>query len=255
MSIDKAIVLVPSDGVILLALALGLILLLKPSLLIRRVLAPLFPRVLFCGDPSRPQLAITIDDGPSGPGSWQLLTLLDELQVPATLFLISGHLERTRPGFVREAVAAGHRIGHHMAEDRISAHLDAETFREQFEEAVRQLRQAAGTPRLDLRWFRPGGGWFSSTMLGTIGEKGFRLVLGSVFPWDTLHPPARYLRWFVLNNAHPGGILVLHDRPDTIAATLSTLRAVVPELQRRGYRFTTLDAMVEDSGGRIRTCR
>jgi peptidoglycan/xylan/chitin deacetylase (PgdA/CDA1 family) len=65
-----------------------------------------------------------------------------------------------------------------------------------------------------------------------------------VFPWDTFHPPLAFLRWFVLRNAHPGAILVLHDRPDTIDATLATLRAVVPELRRRGYSFVTLDSLV-----------
>lgn len=244
--------MVASDVVILLALGVGLILLLRPSLPIRRILAPLFPRVVFCGDPQCPQLAITIDDGPSGPGSWQLLDLLAELEVPATLFLISGHLERTSPDFVSRALAGGHRIGHHMGEDRISAHLDPEAFRQQFEESLQRLERASGITPLELRWFRPGGGWFTSTMLRTIEQRGFRLALGSVFPWDTLHPPQRYLRWFVLSNAHPGGILILHDRPDTIQATIATLRAVVPELKRRGYRFTTLDAMA-DSG--LRTSR
>jgi len=240
-------------GGILLAIAVVSILLLRPSLPIRWVLAPLFPQVVFCGEPRLRQLAITIDDGPSGHGSWQLLNLLDELQVPATLFLIGGHLERTSPDFVSHAMAAGHRIGHHMAEDRMSARLDPEAFREQFEATVQRLQRASGATPLELRWFRPGGGWFTSTMLHTIGERGFRLALGSVFPWDTLHPPQPYLRWFVLSNAHPGGILVLHDRPDTIQATLATLRAVVPELKRRGYRFTTLDEMV--AGSRIRTSR
>jgi peptidoglycan/xylan/chitin deacetylase (PgdA/CDA1 family) len=79
-------------------------------------------------------------------------------------------------------------------------------------------------------------------MLRMLQAEGYRLVLGSVFPWDTFHPPQAFLGWFVLRNVHPGAILVLHDRPDTIAATLATLRAVVPELRRRGYSFVTLDA-------------
>jgi peptidoglycan/xylan/chitin deacetylase (PgdA/CDA1 family) len=38
-------------------------------------------------------------------------------------------------------------------------------------------------------------------------------------------------------------VIVLHDRPDTLPATLHTLRRVVPLLQRRGYRFVTLDGL------------
>lgn len=54
---------------------------------------------------------------------------------------------------------------------------------------------------------------------------------------------------FVLANAHPGAILVLHDRPDTIQATLATLRAVVPELRRRGYVFVALDVLCAPEAG------
>ena len=81
-------------------------------------------------------------------------------------------------------------------------------------------------------------------MLQALTQRGYRLVLGSVFPWDTFHPPHAFLRWFVLRNVHPGAILVMHDRPDTIAATLSTLRSVIPELRRRGYRFVRLEELI-----------
>ena len=84
-----------------LAILLALLVLLRPSLLVRHLLAPLLPGVIFCGDRQRRELALTIDDGPSPgsdgsshTGSMALLTLLRELQVPATLFVISGHLER-----------------------------------------------------------------------------------------------------------------------------------------------------------------
>jgi len=79
-----------------------------------------------------------------------------------------------------------------------------------------------------------------------VQARGYRTVLGSVFPWDTFHPPLAFQRWFVGANVHPGAILVLHDRPDTIAATLATLEAVVPDLQRRGYAFVALDDLLAD---------
>jgi len=65
-------------------------------------------------------------------------------------------------------------------------------------------------------------------------------IRGSIFPWDTFHPPLACMRWFVLTNAHPGAILILHDRRDTLPATMALLRQVVPALRRRGYRFVTL---------------
>jgi alpha-beta hydrolase superfamily lysophospholipase len=48
-------------------------------------------------------------------------------------------------------------------------------------------------------------------------------------------------------NVHPGAILVLHDRPDTLAATLATLEAVVSDLRQRGYQVVGLDQLVADA--------
>jgi peptidoglycan/xylan/chitin deacetylase (PgdA/CDA1 family) len=228
---------------------------LRPTLLVRQMLVPLLPGVVFCGDGRRRELALTIDDGPSPPstsrspgqsgtGSMALLDLLRELQVPTTLFVISGHLERGDPAYLERALADGHGIGHHMNEDSVSARLSPAEFRQAFDQAAAQIEGAAAPAELLMRWFRPGGGWFRPSMLRSITKRGYRLVLGSIFPWDTFHPPVSWMGWFVLTNAHPGAILVLHDRPDTLPATMELLRLVVPILRQRGYRFVTLDRLL-----------
>jgi peptidoglycan-N-acetylglucosamine deacetylase len=210
--------------------------------LARRLVVPLCPSVLFCAPAAGRRLALTIDDGPS-PGSDQLLELLRELQLPATLFLIGDHLEQGPAGFVARALADGHRIGNHMRVDGVSARLDEAAFQAQLLHTERVLKRAAAPQRLALHWFRPGGGWFHRRMLRQLAAAHYRLALGSLFPLDTNRPPLWFLRRFLLLHAHPGAVIVLHDRPDTLAATLATLRRVVPALRRRGYRFVGLDEL------------
>jgi peptidoglycan/xylan/chitin deacetylase (PgdA/CDA1 family) len=224
---------------------------LLPSLWVRFILKPLLPGIIFCGHGRRRELALTIDDGPSPEtgvqlraGSMALLALLRELEVPVTLFVISDHLIQGDSGYLQKALADGHNIGHHMNEDNISACLAPDLFRLAFDEAAENLQFAAAPHRLNMRWFRPGGGWFRISMLRSIRERGYYLVLGSVFPWDTFHPPLNWMSWFVLKNAHPGAILILHDRPDTLNATMSLLRLVVPALRGSGYRFVTLEGLL-----------
>jgi peptidoglycan/xylan/chitin deacetylase (PgdA/CDA1 family) len=227
----------------MLALLLALIVLLRPSLVARFLLAPLLPGVIFRGNKRRRELALTIDDGPS-PGSAELLALLRELQLPATLFVISGHLAQADPAYLAQALADGHTIGHHMDIDSVSARLSPAAFRQAFDRAAADLRAAAAPRGLPLHWFRPGGGWIRPSMLRSVAARGYRMVLGSIFPWDTFHPPLTWMAWFVLCNAHPGAILVLHDRPDTLPATIELLRRVVPALRQRGYRFVSLDRLL-----------
>ncbi len=229
--------------VLVLLLDLVVFVVLLPSFLIRGLLARLAPAVVFCGRAGQKRLALTIDDGPSGPGSEALLALLRELQVPATFFLIGSHLERD-PRFPRRALQQGHDLGNHLWCDEPSVSLSPQLFQQQLVDTERAIDRAAAPAQLHWRWFRPGGGWFHRAMLDALASRSYRLVLGSIFPWDTLRPPLWFVRLFVRLNAHPGGILVLHDTPALSGRTLETLRLIVPDLRRRGYRFVPLQELL-----------
>lgn len=216
---------------------------LLPSMLIRLLLVPMFPRVVFCGPGRQKRLALTIDDGPS-PGSEALLALLRELEVPVTFFLIGTHLERDHR-FPRRALQQGHDLGNHLWCDESSADLPPALFQQQLADTERVIARAAAPATLRWRWFRPGQGWFHRAMLDALAARSYRLVLGSIFPWDTLRPPLWFVRLFVRLNAHPGGILVLHDTPALSGRTLESLRRVVPDLRRRGYRFVPLQELLD----------
>lgn len=228
---------------LVLLLDLLVLLALLPSLLIRLLLVPLFPEVVWCGPGRRKRLALTIDDGPS-PGSEALLALLRELQVPATFFLIGSHLERD-PRFPRRALQQGHDLGNHLWRDEPSVSLPPPLFQQQLADTERAIARAAAPASLRWRWFRPGGGRFHRPMLDALAARSYRLVLGSIFPWDTLRPPLWFVRLFVHLNAHPGGILVLHDTPALSGRTLESLRFLIPDLRRRGYRFVPLDELLD----------
>src|SRR5277367_5544115 len=58
------------------------------------------------------EIALTFDDGPNDPYTFQLLDILAEHQVRATFFMI-GRFVRQRPDIVRAVHAAGHLIGNH----------------------------------------------------------------------------------------------------------------------------------------------
>ncbi|MEA5414488.1 polysaccharide deacetylase family protein [Synechococcus sp. BA-132 BA5] len=229
---------------LILLLDLVVFVVLLPSLLIRLLLVPLCPQVVFCGRGGQKRLALTIDDGPSGPGSEALLTLLRQLQVPATFFLIGSHLERDHR-FPRRALQQGHDLGNHLWCDERSAALAPSAFQQQLSDTERAIARAAAPAQLRWRWFRPGGGWFHRAMPGWLAARSYRLVLGSIFPWDTLRPPLWFVRLFVRLNAHPGGILVLHDTPALSGRTLESLRHIIPELRRRGYRFVPLAELLD----------
>src|SRR5271154_6295144 len=58
------------------------------------------------------EIALTFDDGPNDPYTFQLLEILAAHKVRATFFMI-GRFVRQRPDIVRAVHAAGHLIGNH----------------------------------------------------------------------------------------------------------------------------------------------
>lgn len=183
------------------------------------------PQVLFSVPTEERLLALTIDDGPSSV-TREILEVLAEHDATATFFLIGDHLEES-PGVVSEIVAAGHEIGHHMMEDTPSRALAPEVFEKDFDAMDALLGDFGGA-----RLFRPGSGWYDERMVALAEDRGYRTVLGSVYPYDAQIPWSGFHSWYILGHSTPGSILVLHDGEERGRRTAEVLRVVLPELAR-----------------------
>ncbi len=194
-----------------------------------------------------PTVALTLDDGPSAYTA-DILAVLARYDVRATFFNISDYL----PGYeavVAEAIAAGHELGNHLSADESSVRLSPAAFEADLLAAEKVWQSYA---RSSLRWLRPGMGWYSASMVAIAQRHGYRLALGSVFPYDTHVPFSGFAIAFILSTIQPGDIIVLHDgerKPSSRKGrgdrTVSTLKKVLPVLQARGYTVTTLTNLTE----------
>ena len=80
-------------------------------------------------------------------------------------------------------------------------------------------------------------------MLKLAREQGYRLALGDVFPLDSGISSPRFQRWYILQHAQPGSIIILHDALSRGVRTAAALRAVLPILKDRGFKIVTLTAL------------
>lgn len=205
--------------------------------LVKRI-ASRHPEVLYFADTRDSVLALTIDDSPDSATTPQLLEVLREYDVHATFFVITDQIPGNEP-ILRQLLREGHEIGNHQTRDERSDRMPPDRFVEELRESHRILAEYA-----EPRWFRPGSGRFNQGMLDTLAEYGYRCALGSVYPFDPAIRSVGFARRFILWAAHPGGIIILHDRRARGERTASILRAVLPELKRRGYRIGTLSELV-----------
>lgn len=194
------------------------------------------PEVFFHARTREPLVALTIDDAPSA-ATPAILDVLAAHRVPATFFVI-GEQVATREAALRRMAAEGHELGNHLMRDEPSARLAPDAF-----EADLLRTRAVLAPYGASRWFRPGSGWYTRAMLARARRHGYRCALGSVYPFDPHLPFRRYLIRTVLARTRPGSVIVLHDGEARGLRTADVLRAVIPELRRRGFRFVTLSAL------------
>jgi peptidoglycan-N-acetylglucosamine deacetylase len=195
------------------------------------------PEVVFSAEISKPVVALTIDDGPSS-ATLEILEVLREHESRATFFLIGTHLEADME-LSERILEEGHELGHHMMEDRPTRSLPPETFEARFT-AMDELLAGLGGSRV----FRPGSGWYNDEMVEFAAGRGYRTVLGSVYPFDTHLPWTGFSSWYVLETVTPGAIVVLHDGPERGLRTADVLRAILPELRRQGYRVVPVSELL-----------
>ena len=210
----------------------------------------LSPSVLWTFDTDMKIAALTIDDAPMEHIN-EILTVLKEYGVHATFFVI-GSYTKTESGraAIERILDEGHEIGHHSWSNFpswILAVFSSALFKLDFDAThdrlvgLLNITEVRGTGQRSqstrMKWFRPSHGFFSPGMLAYVALRGYRCVLGDVYPFDPELRSPSLSTWHVKRGIHPGAIVILHDRPHTPA----TLRALLPELVRvQGYRLETL---------------
>ncbi|HEX9354774.1 MAG TPA: chitin deacetylase family protein [Streptosporangiaceae bacterium] len=185
-----------------------------------------------------PLIALTIDDGPDPAATPRILAQLQRHQARATFFLISSRVAGREP-LVRELVRAGHELGNHLTRDEPSIRLRPAEFERALLEAHRAL-----APFGPVSWIRPGSGWHSQAMVAIMRRHQYRCALGSVYPFDAVVPSAAFAARYILRNAQPGAVVILHDGGSRGLRTARVLREVLPELRRRGYQVVTLSELI-----------
>ena len=201
------------------------------------VIAARSPRCVFEIATEHRAVALTLDDGPDGEHTPEILRVLREDGAHATFFMISEHVAGCEE-IVSSVVAAGHEIGNHLTRDESSIRLAPAAFAAALREAGRVLERFG-----PVRWLRPGSARYSASMLATIEQAGYRCALGSIYPYDVYVPLVRFASAYILAAVRPGAVIVLHERGSRGLRSVATLRRVLPALRQRGYRVLSLSEL------------
>lgn len=187
------------------------------------------------------KIALTFDDGPSAKYTPDILDYLRDEEIHATFFVV-GSQARANPELVAREEAEGHEIGNHTDSHPHLRHEPIPTLQAEILACERTVCELTDT-RTTL--FRPPEGHCSADISALVEGLDYRIILWNIDTRDWADATAAGITENILSNVQSGDIILFHDsvsRKDS--QTLIALKAVVPELKRRGYRFVTVSELL-----------
>lgn len=197
-------------------------------------------------DRATKEIALTFDDGPNDPYTFQLLEILEKRNIRATFFMIGKYVD-LRPDIARTVAEAGHSVGNHTYTHPNLIFQTGWQLRDEIARCDRALNDAIGERRTKL--FRPPFGGRRPATLRTIRAMGFTPIMWNVtgFDWDA--KSSATIEQKVTRRIRGGNVVLLHDgghlrfgadRSCTVAAVEHLLERYLGE----GYTFKTIPEMM-----------
>ncbi len=191
----------------------------------------------FSGNTKRNCVALTFDMETNGDITGQILDILKSKGVQATCFVTANLPARWGSVVVRMA-AEGHEIGNHSVSHpfftKIS-YAQADNELGQTEAAVNAVTGFTTKP-----YFRFPYGARNAGLIAHINALGYSSIYWAVDPQDWSNNSVAQVQATVLGQAHPGSIILMHDRAKTIAA----LPGIIDGLRARGFDLVTLSDLL-----------
>lgn len=203
------------------------------------VVERLFPRIVWRVDAPEPLVALTFDDGPDAEHTPRILALLSRYQAKATFFMI-GDRALGNPEVVGLVRTGGHEIGNHYYRNGSALRMTPDRY---VEDLMRTERVLALSGKRKL--FRPPSGLVSEAQLDILEARGYRSIMGTVYPFDTSRPPSAYVRWLITKNLAPGSIVILHDGARDASNMIAALEQILARGRASGLRFVTVSTLLD----------
>lgn len=193
--------------------------------------------VLSYVDTDAATFALTFDDGPHRETTPQLLDVLAQHRERATFFLIGERVRGNEP-IVARIAAEGHELGNHLMRDQPSVLLSDRQFRDELARVNALL-----APYGQVRWFRPGSGWFTPRMLRSAAEHNLRAVLGTLVAAHNGGPGDERIAQNLVHAIRPGSIVVLHEGTERRRGVVATTDQILTGTRRRGLTSVTVSEL------------
>lgn len=194
---------------------------------------------------SKKVVALTFDDGPSGKTD-EILGILKDADVKATFFLAGSAIERY-PAETMRIAEAGHEIGNHTYSHTRMIFRSLSAIGDEIERTDKLIRAAGYAGEIQ---FRPPNGKKLVLLPYYLKQHGRKTILWDLEPnsYPDVDSSSDNIAKYVVDNAKPGSIILLHVMYDTQGHSIGAIRGIAEGLKSKGYIFVTINQLLSYNG-------
>lgn len=178
-------------------------------------------------------IALTFDDGPDPVVTPSVLRILKQFGAKATFFVMGGAV-KANPDLVRRMVREGHAVESHTW-SHMKRPSDAEAAQE-LDRTADLIEELTGRRP---QCFRPPYGYTTSAYTKTALREKYCVLTWTLGSDDTSKIDSAGIANNIVQNPHPGAIVLLHDSR-IHQSTATSLVSVLRTLTDAGWRFVTI---------------
>ena len=189
------------------------------------------------------RIALTFDDGPDPEWTPRVLDALAARDVRGTFFVVGERAARA-PDVVRAIAAAGHDVASHGWSHRSLWFCGPRRTEGEIERTQALVADLIGREPCA---FRPPWGMVNAALYPLLKRKQLSCVLWSIQPEGLRQAGADAQVQHVLQRAHPGAIVDLHDAEGTPCAPerlLAALPRMIDGLRRQDFELVTVSELL-----------
>ena len=189
------------------------------------------------GNKNSKYVYLTFDEGYEAGYTEKILDVLKENNVNATFF-ITGHYLNTAGEIVKRMIDEGHIVGNHTVNHKSMPSLSDEEIKKEVVSLQTAVYEKTG---YEMKFIRPPKGEYSERTLSLTNNMGYTTVMWSLAydDWEEdKQGRTEYGKKKVLDNIHPGAVILLHATSKDNAEILGDL---IKEIRDMGYEFKSID--------------
>lgn len=186
---------------------------------------------------------LTFDAGYENGNVEKILDVLKEKDIKGAFFVL-GNLIEKNSDLICRMFDEGHLVCNHTYRHTPMIGKSPDEIRDELSKLEKVCFEMTGKEM--SKYYRPPEGKFTESTLKSVKDLGYKTVFWSFAysDWDNNNQPSKEAALKkILDNTHPGEIMLLHPTSSTNAQILAT---VIDTLRGDGYRFGTLDELCKN---------